>query len=127
MAKKGKIYRCSTCGNIIEVLHEGQGTLVCCGKDMEILEEKSKEEGLEKHLPEVKIEDNNVKVTVGSILHPMEDSHYIQFIELIFDENRIIKYLKPQESPMVEFKLDKQYTNIKIRAYCNIHGLWISN
>ena len=75
MAKKGMIYRCSVCGNIIEVLQEGVGTLVCCGQDMEMLQEKEQDQGLEKHVPQIKIEGDVVTVTVGDILHPMEDSH----------------------------------------------------
>jgi len=126
MAKKGKIYRCAICGNIVEVLHEGPGTLVCCGQDMNELEEKSEDQGLEKHVPQIKIEGNIVTVTVGDVLHPMEDSHYIQFIELLTDDDRQIKYLKPTEKPEAVFQLSKEYKNITAKEYCNLHGLWKS-
>lgn len=126
MAKKGKIYRCSICGNIVEVLEEGSGTLVCCGKEMEELQEKSTDQGLEKHVPIIEINGNIAKVSVGSIPHPMEQDHYIQFIQLIVDGNTQTIFLKPGDTPVVEFKLPETYTKIEAREYCNIHGLWIS-
>ena len=126
MAKKGKIYRCSVCGNIVEVLEEGAGTLVCCGQDMEMLQEKEQDQGLEKHVPQIKIEGDIVTVTVGDILHPMEDSHYIQFIQLIVDGDTQTKYLLPSQQPITQFKLPKEYKNITAREYCNLHGLWKS-
>ena len=126
MAKKGMIYRCSVCGNIVEVLEEGAGTLVCCGQDMEMLQEKEQDQGLEKHVPQIKIEGDIVTVTVGDILHPMEDSHYIQFIQLIVDGDTQTKYLLPSQQPITQFKLLKEYKNITAREYCNLHGLWKS-
>ena len=126
MAKKGKIYRCSVCGNIVEVLEEGAGTLVCCGQDMEMLQEKEQDQGLEKHVPQIKIEGDTATVTVGDILHPMEDSHYIQFIQLIVDGDTQTKYLLPSQQPITQFKLPKEYKNITAREYCNLHGLWKS-
>jgi len=126
MAKKGKIYRCSVCGNIVEVLEEGAGTLVCCGQDMETLQEKEQDQGLEKHVPQIKIEGDTATVTVGDILHPMEDSHYIQFIQLIVDGDTQTKYLLPSQQPITQFKLLKEYKNITAREYCNLHGLWKS-
>lgn len=126
MAKKGKIYRCSVCGNIVEVLEEGAGTLVCCGQDMETLQEKEQDQGLEKHVPQIKIEGDTATVTVGDILHPMEDSHYIQFIQLIVDGDTQTKYLLPSQQPITQFKLPKEYKNITAREYCNLHGLWKS-
>ena len=126
MAKKGMIYRCSVCGNIVDVLHEGAGTLVCCGQDMEMLQEKEQDQGLEKHVPQIKIEGDTATVTVGDILHPMEDSHYIQFIQLIVDGDTQTKYLLPSQQPITQFKLLKEYKNITAREYCNLHGLWKS-
>ena len=126
MAKKGRIYRCSVCGNIIEVLQEGVGTLVCCNQNMEMLEEKEQDQGLEKHVPQIKIDSDIATVTVGNVLHPMGDSHYIQFIQLIVDGNTQTKYLQPNEQPIAEFKLPKEYKNITAREYCNLHGLWRS-
>ncbi len=126
MAKKGMIYRCSVCGNIVEVLEEGAGTLVCCGQDMETLQEKEQDQGLEKHVPQIKIEGDTATVTVGDILHPMEDSHYIQFIQLIVDGDTQTKYLLPSQQPITQFKLLKEYKNITAREYCNLHGLWKS-
>ncbi len=126
MAQKGKIYRCSICGNIVEVLHNGNGTLVCCGQDMELLQEKDSDVGLEKHVPIIDIQDGKAQVKVGDIPHPMEDSHYIQFVQLLMDGYTLTKQLNPGELPMAEFTLPKEYKNISAREYCNIHGLWSS-
>ncbi len=127
MAKKGKIYRCEICGNIVEVLHEGPGTLVCCGKEMVEMSEKSEDQGLEKHVPVVEVVDGIAKVKVGDVPHPMEETHYIEFIQLIVDDFVYTKYLKPGDLTEVEFKLPEEYTKISAREYCNIHGLWKSN
>ncbi len=127
MAKIRKIYRCEICGNIVEVLHQGAGSLVCCGKEMVEMEEKSKDQGLEKHVPLIEITDDIAKVKVGDIPHPMEDTHYIEFVQLIVDDLIYTKYLKPGDITVVEFKLPKEYTNISALEYCNIHGLWKSN
>ncbi|MFH1997292.1 MAG: desulfoferrodoxin [Patescibacteria group bacterium] len=105
-----KIYKCNVCGNIVELIHEGGGELVCCGQPMELLKEKNTDEGLEKHVPVV----DEDKIKVGSIPHPMEDSHYIEWIEV----SGCRKYLKPGDKPEIEFKEGD------VRAYCNIHGLW---
>ena len=118
MTKRSEIYRCSICGNIVEVLHEGDGQLVCCGKPMDLQEEKDEEEGkTEKHKPV--IEGSVVKV--GSVEHPMTDEHYIEWIEAVGEDDEVSKmFLNPGESPEVDFGF-----NVKsARAYCNIHGLW---
>jgi len=126
MAKKGRIYKCEVCGNIIEVLEEGTGTLVCCGQSMTELSEETGDEGREKHVPIIEINGNKAKVKVGSIPHPMEETHHIQFIQLLIDENIYTMYLKPGQPPEVEFEIPELYTEISTRAYCNVHGLWKS-
>ncbi|HBB64527.1 desulfoferrodoxin [candidate division WS6 bacterium RIFOXYD1_FULL_33_8] len=122
----GKIYKCEVCGHIIEILHEGTGTLVCCNKDMVELIEKKEDVGLEKHVPVIEIIDYIAKISIGEILHPMEETHYIEFVQLIVDGVEYTKFLKPGETPIVEFQLPKQYTTVQAREYCNVHGLWIS-
>ncbi len=109
------------CENVIEVLHAGKGQLVCCGKPMKLMETKRSDEGKEKHLPVVEKNDR-VVVKVGSVAHPMEEQHYIEWIEIIADEYVYRKQLKPGDEPKAEFCVigDK----IAARAYCNIHGLW---
>ncbi|MDX9738971.1 MAG: desulfoferrodoxin [Candidatus Dojkabacteria bacterium] len=127
MAKRGNIFKCEVCGHVIQVHHEGVGTLVCCNQPMILLEEKAEDEGLEKHVPIIEHRDDTVMVSVGDVLHPMEDAHYIEFIELIVDDERYIQYLKPNQDPIVAFKLPSlEYQRIEARAYCNIHGLWKS-
>ncbi len=118
-----QVYKCPICGNIVELTHVGNGTLVCCGQPMELLVEKSSEEGVEKHLPVAKFEDGMLKVNIGSVDHPMIDEHYIEWIECIENGDVCRKYLSPNEKPYAEFDV-KEQKNITVRAYCNVHGLW---
>lgn len=122
MTVKNQIYKCNICGNMIEMVHTGVGQLVCCGQPMELLKEKTEEEGREKHVPVIERTENGVKVKVGSILHPMEEKHYIEWIEIIVDGKVYKKFLKPGDSPEAEFFVELD--NIIAREYCNIHGLW---
>ena len=121
--KINEIYKCPICGNIVQVTHVGGGTLVCCGKPMELLEEKSSNEGMEKHLPVATFENDTLKVNVGSIDHPMVEEQYIEWIECIVNGNVTRKYLFPNDKPYAEFSI-KEEKGIKVRAYCNVHGLW---
>lgn len=116
------VYRCNICGNVVEVLHIGRGTLVCCGQPMELLEEKFEEEGREKHVPVVEKGGAVVKVKVGSVLHPMEERHYIEWIEAIANGEVHRRFLKPGEKPEAEFEVEAK--ELVVRAYCNLHGLW---
>lgn len=130
MTDQNQIYKCEICGNIVEVLHTGAGELVCCGQPMGLMEEKTKDEGQEKHLPVIKElpadicrGKDGLKIKVGEAEHPMEDDHYIEWIEVITtDGRRGKKFLRPGDKPEVEFHTRK--TIAGARAYCNIHGLW---
>jgi superoxide reductase len=130
MTEQKQVYKCNICGNVTEVLHVGVGELVCCGQPMELLIAKKKDEGLEKHLPVIEELPANVcrekdgfKIKVGQTEHPMEENHYIEWIEInTVDGKSGKKFLKPGEKPEADF-----YTRMKIssvRAYCNVHGLW---
>lgn len=124
MTKINQIYRCPICGNIVEVLHSGVGQLVCCGQPMELLVEKETDVGQEKHVPIINKTNTGIEVTVGSIPHPMEASHYIEFIELIADDKIYRKFLKPGDAPSAIFEIKAD--NVSAREYCNVHGLWQS-
>jgi superoxide reductase len=124
MAEQKQVYKCEVCGNIVEVLHGGAGELVCCGEPMKLQEEKTKDEGNEKHVPVIEKTENGVKVKVGSVLHPMEEEHYIEWIAIDADGVTYRQYLKPGESPEAEFCVKAD--SISAREYCNIHGLWKS-
>jgi superoxide reductase len=126
MVKQLEVYKCNICGNIIEVLFAGGGTLVCCGQSMELMKEKTKDQGFEKHVPVIEKTKSGVKVKVGSVPHPMESGHYIQWIELITDGAVHRKFLKPGEKPEAEFCICTQPKKMSAREYCNIHGLWKS-
>ncbi len=125
MTVKHQIYKCAICGNIVEVNHEGAGTLVCCGQDMELMVEKKEEEGNEKHLPVSTFEGEKLVVKVGEVEHPMEEAHYIEWIEVIDGENTQKVFLKPNEKPQAEFVVSKK-EGLRVREYCSIHGLWES-
>jgi len=122
MAKKLEIYKCSICGNIVEVLHGGAGELVCCGQPMENLMAKTADEGKEKHVPVIEKIDGGIKVKVGSVPHPMEQKHYIEWIEILADGRAYRQYLNPGEVPEAIFNIEANA--ITAREYCNIHGLW---
>ncbi len=124
MTKLNEVYRCSVCGNIVEVVNAGGGELHCCGKPMQLMKENSVDAAREKHVPVIEKIAGGYKVTVGSVEHPMLDNHYIQWIEL-FDGEKVMRYhLKPGEKPEATFVT--QAKNVKAREYCNLHGLWIA-
>jgi superoxide reductase len=122
MAAKLEIYKCSVCGNIVEVLHGGVGELVCCGKPMDKLLEKTADQGKEKHVPVIEKVDGGVKVKVGSVPHPMEAKHYIEWIELLADGKAYRQFLQPGEAPEAVFNVEA--ASISAREHCNLHGLW---
>ncbi len=122
MTKLKQIYKCNVCGNIVEVLHTGVGELVCCGEAMQLMEEKREDVGQEKHLPVIEKMENKVKVKVGSIPHPMEEKHYIEWIELEAKGKAYRQFLKPGDTPEAVF--DVKPEKITVREYCNLHGLW---
>lgn len=127
MTKDLEVYRCNSCGNIIEVLHGNGAPLVCCGEKMELLKEQTADTAIEKHVPFIEEIEDGYKVVIGeNQLHPMIDTHYIEWIELIVDNNIFRKKLQPNEKPEAIFKVDKS-DNVIAREYCNVHGLWKSN
>jgi len=121
MTKKFQIYKCEICGNIVEVLHEGVGQLVCCGQPMKLQKENVIDASLEKHVPVIEKNDEGVLIKVGSVPHPMTEEHYIEWIEISTDKGESKKFLKPGENPEAKFPVKK---NVKAREYCNLHGLW---
>lgn len=124
MTQKNQIYKCEICGNIVEVLHEGQGELVCCNQLMKILEENTVDAATEKHIPIIEKQENKIKVKIGEVPHPMTEEHYIEFIELIADEKVYRKQLNPNNPPEAEFCIKS--SSLTTRAHCNLHGLWKS-
>ncbi len=117
-----QVYKCEVCGNIVEVVHTGAGTLVCCGQDMELLKEGEIDAAIEKHVPVVEKVDGGFKVKVGEVAHPMEEKHYIEWIEVIADGKAYRQFLKPGDTPEAIFSIEAE--NVIAREYCNVHGLW---
>ena len=127
MVRKGEVYKCLACKNVVTVVDGDVGTLFCCGKDMELLEEKTAEqEGKEKHVPIVEQEGGKVSVKVGSVPHPMEQEHHIELIQ-VYDGDKILaeKFLHPGDEPLAEFTVG-EVSDLKAKALCNVHGLWVS-
>ena len=122
MIEKMQVYKCEVCGNIVEVLHVGGGTLVCCGQPMKLQDEKTADSATEKHVPVIEKVENGYKITVGSTQHPMLDAHFIEWIELIADSKSYRKFLKPGDAPEAIFITEA--ADVSAREYCNVHGLW---
>lgn len=123
MTQLREVYRCEVCGNVVEVLHEGQPALVCCNQPMVKLEAKTEDAGLEKHVPVVEEIDGGIKVKVGSVEHPMQEDHYIKFIEVLTADKVLKVELKPGQKPEADFCVKK--TDVAgVREFCTTHGLW---
>ncbi len=122
MTEFRQVYKCNVCGNIVEVLHESVGQLVCCNQPMELKKENTQDAAQEKHVPVVEKSPEGVKVKVGSVPHPMEAKHYIEWVEVVADGKVCRKYLKPGEKPEAVFGMKAAIG--EAREYCNIHGLW---
>ena len=123
MTKLNQIYKCNVCGNIVEVVHASAGTLSCCNQAMELQTKKTEDQGQEKHVPVVEKTGGGLRVKVGDVAHPMEDKHYIEWIEVIADDKKCLKFLEASQKPEADFAIDASTITL-VRAYCNIHGLW---
>jgi len=125
MAGIGEVYKCDTCGNIVLVVHGGAGELVCCGKPMRQMTENTVDAAREKHVPVIEVSGDTVTVKVGGVPHPMEEKHWIEWIELVAGDEVYTKMLKPGDKPEASFCLcGKKPASLKAREYCNLHGLW---
>ncbi len=122
MTKRLQIYKCEVCGNMVEMVHEGQGELVCCDQPMKLFVENTVDAAKEKHVPVVEKADHGIKVKIGSVAHPMEEKHYIEWIEIIADGKAYRQFLKPGDTPEATFCIEAD--QITAREYCNVHGLW---
>jgi superoxide reductase len=124
MAKRLEVFKCDVCGHIVEILHDGQGTLVCCGQDMVQQVENTVDAAKEKHVPVIEKIDGGYKVSVGSVAHPMEEKHYIEWIELVAGDIAYRQFLNPGDTPEAVFMVDA--AEVSAREFCNLHGLWKS-
>lgn len=122
MAEKLEVYKCEVCGNIVEVLHGGDGELVCCGQPMTLQSENTVDAAKEKHVPVIEKVAGGYKVKVGAVAHPMEEKHHIEWIELIAGDKAYRQFLKVGEAPEAFFAVDAP--KVSAREYCNLHGLW---
>jgi len=124
MTQLKQVYKCNVCGNIVEVLHTGDGELVCCGEPMKLQTENTVDAALEKHVPVIEKTADGFKVKIGSVPHPMTEEHYIEWIEAIADGRVCRKHLNPGDEPEAVFPVPAE--KIDAREYCNLHGLWKS-
>ncbi|MFP3869574.1 MAG: desulfoferrodoxin [Syntrophobacteria bacterium] len=122
MAEMLEIYKCDVCGNIVEVVHAGEGELVCCGQPMKLMVAGTVDAAKEKHVPVVEKTDKGYTVKVGSVAHPMEEKHYIEWIEVVAGGKMYRQFLKPGQVPEATFAIEAD--QVTAREYCNIHGLW---
>jgi len=120
--KRLEVYKCLVCGNMVEVIHAGEGELVCCGQAMKQLVENTVDAAKEKHVPVIEKVDGGYKVKVGSVPHPMEEKHYIEWIELVADGKAYRQFLSPGDAPEATFAVTA--AEVTAREYCNLHGLW---
>lgn len=116
------IYKCDVCGNIIRMVQAKAEALVCCGKPMVHLKENTVDASKEKHVPVIERSDKGITVKVGAVAHPMEEKHFIQWIEVICGNNSYVKMLKSGDKPEAFFPCTGE--NVIVREYCNLHGLW---
>ncbi len=123
MAQRLEIYKCERCGNVVEVLQGGPGELVCCGEPMERMSEQTADSSTEKHVPVIEETDDGYMVKVGSVPHPMEEKHWIQWIELICGGRAYREFLQPGDRPKAAFRTD-HCDDVFAREHCNVHGLW---
>lgn len=121
-AARLQVFKCPTCGIIVEVLHAGAGTLSCCNAPMTLLTENTVDASKEKHVPIIEQVDGGMLVKVGSISHPMEETHYIEWIELLADGTAYRQFLQPGDAPQAFFPVSA--TVVEARELCNLHGLW---
>ena len=123
MTERFQVYKCDSCGNIVEMLHAGQGQMFCCGKIMRVFSENTVDASVEKHVPIISKVGEDIDVKVGSVAHPMEKDHYIEWIEVIKDGKTMFRqYLNPGDAPEAKFKTDAK--GVVVREFCNLHGLW---
>lgn len=122
--KLGEVYKCEVCGNMVMSIHAGDGELVCCGQPMKLMTENTVDAAKEKHVPVIEKDGDKVVVKVGSVPHPMEEKHWIEWIELQVGDVVLTKLLKPGMKPEAEFCVCGLSGALKAREYCNIHGLW---
>jgi len=122
MAKELEVYKCDLCGNIVEVLHGGGGDLNCCGEAMKLMTENTVDAAKEKHVPVIEKVDGGVKVKVGDVPHPMEEKHFIEWIEVVVAGKAYREFICPGQAPEAVFNVDGE--GLWARAYCNLHGLW---
>lgn len=122
MAQILEVYKCGVCGNVVEVLYAGGGSLSCCDEEMQLLTENTVDASKEKHIPVIEKVSGGYKVTVGSVAHPMEEKHYIEWIELIADGKAYRQFLKPGEAAEALFNVTA--TSVTVRELCNLHGQW---
>ncbi len=121
--KVKQIYKCATCGNMVEVVHVGGGEMVCCGQPMVLQEANTVDASHEKHVPVIEKTDDGILVKIGSVAHPMEEAHFIEWISLSVNGQEYRQFLKPGDAPEARFAV-KAEGEILAQAWCNLHGLW---
>ena len=121
---KISFYKCKKCGKVVAMLKGSPCDTMCCGEAMTELTANTTDAAVEKHVPVVTVNGNTVEVNVGSVTHPMEEKHFIEWIALETKNGNQLKNLKPGDAPKAVFALTDGDEVIRAYAYCNLHGLW---
>ncbi len=122
MSTRNDIYKCSVCGQMVEVINGTKPLMICCKQEMEKLTENTTDAAVEKHIPVIEKIEGGYRVFVGEVEHPMVEEHWIEWIELIAGDKVYKQYFNSGQKPEAFFKIDEE--EITARAYCNLHGLW---
>ena len=125
MTQLNEVYKCNLCGNIVEILHPGAGALVCCNEKMALMVQNTVDASTEKHVPVIAIGTDSITVKVGSVAHPMEAAHFVEWIELVADGKLYRQQLQPGQAPEATFPISAK--QVTAREYCNLHGLWVAS
>lgn len=121
--KEQKFFRCSHCGNMVAMMFESGARIVCCGEEMAFLDPNTKDGAREKHIPEVEIKGDEVRVQIGSVIHPMTEAHYIEWVYVQTDKGGHVHYFNPGDEPICRFRLVDEKV-VAVFEYCNLHGLY---
>ena len=122
MAEQLEIYKCPSCGIVVEVLEGSACQLACCDQEMKLFEANTVDAAKEKHVPVIEKISGGYKVKIGSVPHPMEEKHYIQWIELLVNGKAYRQFLRPGQVAEAIFQIDAE--RVSAREFCNLHGLW---
>jgi len=124
MCREPKFYVCEHCGNMVNMLHDSEVPMTCCGEEMKEIQANTTDASQEKHVPVITVQEDEVTVRIGSVPHPMTEEHKIVWVYLQTEKGEQLNCIDTQDQPETFFKLPDDDKVIAVFAYCNLHGLW---